>query len=160
MPKVSFSYPFSADTVYAFVTDPDEVKKRSETFGESNVVVDVSESGSTKTVTCTRETEVDLPAFAKRIFKPRNTVTDRKEWSVAGDNRIAQLHIDVQGAPTSMDGTITITPQGDSCVYEVSFTTTAKVPLIRKKLEAYIDGLTTEEIKREFEYNKNAISTP
>ena len=157
MANVTFTYRNSVDEVFKFVSDPEQVKRRCTAMGESNIQVEVSEHGGTRTVTCTREVEMDLPAFAKKLFKPRNTVIERKEWRDDGERKTCHFHVDVQGAPTQIDGDITITASGSEARYAIEFSVTAKIPLIRKKLEEYIEGITKEGMEREFAYNQEQL---
>ena len=48
--------------------------------------------------------------------------------------------------------TITLSPTGSGSVYEMDFQVTAKAPLIRKKLEAFIGGTALESLRRQHEH--------
>lgn len=158
MAKTKIEYPQDVDTVYAFVTDPEEIKKRSLALGEMNPRVQVDDAGGTKTVTNTREIESDLPAFAKKLFNPTNTVVERSEWRDDGDRKICKRHIDIKGTPGTIDFNITISPNGTGSTYDIEFEATAKIPLIRKKLEELITNLTLEGIREEHDYNKKQLA--
>lgn len=158
MPNVSFNYKQDTDRVFRQASDPDATKKRAEALGGSDVRIEVQEAGATKTVICTREVEAALPSFAKKLFKPRNLIVERKEWRDDGDRKTGHFHIDVKGTPVQIDGHITITPDGAGAVYEIDFDVTAKVPLIRKKLEEHIVGLTKEGMRDEFRYNQQQLN--
>lgn len=158
MPRTKIEYPQDVHTVYAFVTDPEEIKKRSLALGELNPRVTVDEAGGTKTVTNTREIESDLPAFAKKLFNPTNTIVERAEWRDDGDRKICKQHIDVKGTPGKIDFNITISPNGSGATYDIEFEVTAKVPLIRKKLEEYIANQTLDGIRHEHDYNKQELA--
>lgn len=157
MPNVSFNYKQDADSVFRLVSDPDATEKRAEALGGFDVRIEVQEAGAMKTVICTREVEADLPSFAKKFFKSRNLVVERKEWRDDGDRKTGHFHIDIKGTPAQIDGHITITPDGAGSVYEIDFDVTAKVPLIRKKLEEHIAGLTKEGMRDEFRYNQQQL---
>ncbi len=159
MPRVSFTYAQDPDTVFQFASDPDRAKSRAEALGESNVRVDVTEAGGTKTVICTREVESDLPSFAKKIFKPRNTIVERKEWRDEGGRKTCHFHIDVKGTPAQVDGNVTIGPEGSGSKYEIDFDVHVKVPLIGKKLEQHMTGLVKDGMREEFEYNQKQLAS-
>ena len=159
MPNISFNYRQSADDVFRLASDPDITKQRAEALGDFNVRVEVQEAGATKTVLCTREVESDLPSFAKKIFKPRNTVVERKEWRDEGELKTCHFHIDVQGTPAQIDGHITILPEGSGCKYDINFDVNVKVPLVGKKLEAHIAGLTKDGMRDEFQYNQKHLDS-
>lgn len=157
MPKYSVNFSQDIDTVYRFMTDGDVIKKRSEALGETNIRVQIEEAGGTKTVTNTRDVESDLPGFAKRLFKSTNTIVERLEWRDAGDKKTCKSHIDVLGTPGKIDSNITLSPSGSGCTYDIQFEVTAKVPLIRKKLEEFVAKTTLEGIRDQQKYNKREL---
>jgi len=144
MPHLTINYTQDVDTVYQFVTDPESIKKRCEASGERNVRIEVEESGGTKIITATREIDSDLPGFAKKLFNATNTIIERREWRDAGEKKTCKSHIDVVGTPGKIDSNVTISPSGSGCTYEIEFEATAKVPLIRRKLEQFIAKTTAE----------------
>ena len=157
MPHLTINYTQDIDTVYRFVTDPESIKNRCEASGERNVRIEVEEAGGTKVITSTREIDSDLPGFAKRLFKPTNTIIERREWRDASDKKTCKSHIDVVGTPGKIDSNVTISPSGSGCTYDIQFEATAKVPLIRKKLEEFIAKNTAAGMRDEHDYNQRAL---
>jgi hypothetical protein len=158
MPHLTINYTQDVDTVYRFVTDPESIKNRCEASGERNVRIEVEEAGGTKVITSTREIDSDLPGFAKKLFKPTNTIIERREWRDAGDKKTCKSHIDVLGTPGKIDSNVTISPSGSGCTYDIEFEVTAKVPLIRKKLEEFIAKTTAEGMRDEHDYNQRTLN--
>ncbi len=158
MPNFSIEYAQDIDTVYRFVTDPENIKKRCESLGEKNVRVQVDETGGLKTITLTREIDSDLPGFAKKLFNSTNTIVERLEWRDAGDKKTCKSHIDVLGTPGKIDSNITISPSGSGCTYDNEFEVTAKVPLIRKKLEEFVAKTTLAGIRDEHNFNQRELN--
>jgi len=159
MQKLTINYTQDIDTVYRFVTDPDVIKKRSEELGERNVRIQIDEGGGTKTITSTREIDSDLPGFVKKLFSSTNTIVERREWRGAGDKKTCKSHIDILKTPGSIDSNITISPNGSGCTYDIEFEVTAKVPLIRKKLEEFVAKTTMEGMRDEHDYNQREIDS-
>lgn len=159
MPNLTINYTQDVDTVYRFVTDPENIKKRCEASGERNVRIEVQEAGGTKTITSTREIDSDLPSFAKKLFSATNTIIERREWRDAGEKKTCKSHIDVVGTPGKIDSNVTISPNGSGCTYDIEFEATAKVPLIRKKLEAFVEKTTMEGMRDEHDYNQRALNS-
>jgi hypothetical protein len=157
MPNLTIHYKQDIDTVYRFVTDPENIKKRCEASGERNIRIEVEEAGGTKIITSTREIDSDLPGFAKKLFSPTNTIVERREWRDAGDKKTCKSHIDILKTPGKIDFNITISPSGSGCVYDIEFEVTAKVPLIRKKLEEFVARTTADGIREEHEYNQRVL---
>jgi len=158
MPHLTINYAQDIDTVYRFVTDPERIKKRCEASGERNVRIQVEESGGTLVITSTREIDSDLPGFAKKLFSATNTIVERREWRDAGDKKTCRSHIDVVGTPGKIDSNITISPSGSGCTYDIEFEVTAKVPLIRKKLEEFVAKTTMEGLREEHEFNQRELN--
>ena len=109
-------------------------------------------------LTSTREIDSDLPGFAKKLFKPTNTIIERREWRDAGEKKTCKSHIDVVGTPGKIDSNVTISPAGSGCTYDIEFEVTAKVPLIRKKLEEFIAKTTAEGMRDEHDYNQRTLN--
>ncbi|MFZ1863471.1 MAG: DUF2505 domain-containing protein [Polyangiales bacterium] len=158
MPNLTINYEQDVDTVYRFVTDPEVIRKRSEAMEEKNIRIKVDEAGGTKTITSTREIDSDLPGFAKKLFKSTNTIIERREWRDAGDKKTCKSHIDIVGTPGKIDSNITISPNGTGCTYDIEFEVSAKVPLIRKKLEEFVAKTTLEGMRDEHEYNQRELN--
>ena len=158
MPHLTINYAQDIDTVYRFVTDPDRIKKRCEASGERNVRIQVEEAGGTLVITSTREIDSDLPGFAKKLFSPTNTIVERREWRDAGDKKTCRSHIDVVGTPGKIDSNITISPSGSGCTYDIEFEVSAKVPLIRKKLEEFVAKTTMDGMREEHAYNQRELN--
>jgi hypothetical protein len=158
MPHLTINYTQDVDTVYHFVTDPENIKKRCEASGERNVRIEVEEAGGTKIITATREIDSDLPGFAKKLFNATNTIIERREWRNAGDKKTCKSHIDVVGTPGKIDSNVTISPNGSGCTYDIEFEATAKVPLIRRKLEEFIAKTTAEGMRDEHAYNQRQLN--
>jgi len=158
MPNLTINYKQDVDTVYRFVTDPENIKKRCEASGERNVRVQVEEAGGTKVITSTREIDSDLPGFAKKLFSSTNTIIERREWRDAGERKTCKSHIDVVGTPGKIDANVTLSPNGSGSTYDIQFEVTAKVPLIRKKLEEFIAKTTADGMRDEHDYNQRVLN--
>jgi hypothetical protein len=159
MPHLTINYKQDINTVYRFVTDPEVIRKRCEALGERNVRVQVDESGGTKVITSTREIDSDLPAFVKKLFKSTNTIVERREWRDDGEKKTCKSHIDILSTPGKIDSNITISPSGTGCTYDIEFEVSAKVPLIRKKLEEFVAKTTLEGMRDEHEYNQRKLES-
>ena len=152
MPKFRYEHSKDVDTVFALITDPDALTKRCEALGEREVKVEVSESGGTTNVRIAREVEQELPGFAKKLFKPTNIIVEREEWRAEGERKVAKGHLKIVGTGATFDSTIRLSPSGAGSVYEIDFTVTAKAPLIRKKLEAFIGDTALDSLKAQHEH--------
>jgi len=157
MPRFRYEHSRDVDTVFAFITDADALTKRGKALGERDVKVEVTESDGVTHVRIAREVEQELPGFAKKLFKPVNVVVEREEWQSEGERKVAKGHLKVVGTGATFDSTISLSPSQTGCVYEIDFTVTAKAPLIRKKLEAFIGDTALQSLQRQHEYYASVL---
>lgn len=151
MATFKYSYPQDIDTVFAFLSNPETARRRSEAFGEQDIKVTASGGA----VTNVRKVEAEVPGFAKKLLKPVNTVTDLKRWDSA--TKTAELSVDIQGVPVTIRGSIRLVPAGTGCDYIVDFQVTCKIPLIGGQLEKHIAGVSEEGMRKEADWNKANI---
>jgi hypothetical protein len=152
MPRFRFEHAGDVDTVFQLMTDPDALTARCEALGERDVKVEVSREGDETKTRVAREVEQELPGFAKKLFKPTNVLVEREEWRSEGDRRVAKGQLKIAGTGATIDSTITLSPKGSGSIYEMNFQVTAKAPLIRKKLEAFIGDTALESLRKQHEH--------
>lgn len=151
MGNVSFRFEQSADTVYDWVRDPEVIKRRGAALGERDIVV--RHEGNA--VLVERTVDADVPSFAKKLFQPTNRVHETKDWDPA--TKRGKLIVDIKGTPVTIEGELGVVPDGDGCLYTVDFTVKCSIPLIGKRLAAYVDGLTEKGMREEYEWNKREL---
>ncbi len=147
MPRSQHEYPQDVDTVFKLITSPDELTRRCEALGERNVKVEVSESGGVTKTQMAREVEQALPGFAKKLFKPTNTLVEREEWRSVDGRHEGKGELKIVGTGATIDSTIRLSPNGSGCVYEIDLQVTAKAPLIRRKLESFIGDTALDSLR-------------
>lgn len=152
MATVKFSYPQDPETLFKFLSDPEVTRKRSEWSGDRDIQITAS-NGSVQNI---RKVQADVPAFAKKLLNPVNTVTEVKQWNAA--NKTATLKVDIQGVPVKVTGDIRITPSGSGSEYTVDFKVSCSIPFIGGQLEKHITGVTEEGMRKEWGWNKDELS--
>jgi len=158
MPRFRFEDAYDTDTVFQLMTNRDELTKRCEALGERNVRVEVDESGAVTKTQIVREVERELPGFAKRLIKPKNTLVEREEWRGVEGRYEGKGQLKIVGTGATIDSKIRLSPSGAGCVYEIDFEVTAKVPLIRKRLEAFIGDTSLESLREQHEHYAQRLS--
>ncbi len=147
MPRFRFEHPQNVDTVFNLITSPDELTRRCQALGERNVKVEASESGGVTKTQIVREVEQELPGFAKKLFKPKNTLVEREEWRCVDGGYEAKGQLKIVGTGATIDSTIRLSASGAGCIYEIDFQVTAKAPLIRRKLESFIGDTALQSLR-------------
>ena len=152
MGTLRFTYDQRAELVYAQMMDPDQVRARSAAFGEREIRV--LRSGDQ--LTHTRVVDLQVPAFARQLFRPTNTVVDIKRWDPA--TRTGTFEAEVRHAPVSVRGEIAILPRGEGCEVVVSFQVKCAVPLLGAALARHVTELTEAGLRREHAWNQEQLA--
>jgi hypothetical protein len=133
-------YDSDVETVYALISDPDFVTRKYEALGAVNVAVDRSDGDDGGCEVVTRRTvTVDLPGFAKRVMQPSNTAVQTETWAAPDANgaRICTYHVEIQGMPSKVTGTLTLRAAGGGSEQVVDADVKVSIPLVGGKLEKF-----------------------
>jgi hypothetical protein len=144
---VTYEYSAAPDVVAALLRDPEFLKSRSEQAGDKNVEVRLEELGDGLRVVVARDKEVDLPSFAKRMFQPKNRITDDVRWRREGERWVAEYTLDISGVPGEVKGRSTLAPSAEGCTHELHFEVTARVPLVGGRLESFVADRVAETFR-------------
>jgi hypothetical protein len=147
--KITYEYAAKPDAVFALLHDKNFLRERAEAAGETNVEVTVEEVPDGFRVVVARDKEVELPAFAKKMFKPQNRITDDTTWRRQGEQWVASYEVVVAGIPGQVKGKSTLAPSAKGCHYESNFEVTARIPIVGAKLE----GMVADRIEETFRAN-------
>ena len=126
------------DTVFGLMTDPDFLERKFTAGGAKDVSADCTDTGDGGCkVVVRRHVTVDLPGFAKKFIQPTNSVVQTETWAAADESgrRICRYRIDVQGVPSHIDGTVTLSPDGGGTRQDVEAQVKVSIPLVGGKLE-------------------------
>lgn len=147
--RITYEYAANPDAVFALLHDKDFLRQRAEAAGETNIEVTVEEVPDGFRVVVARDKEVDLPAFAKKMFKPQNRIVDDTTWLRKGGQWTANYEVQVAGIPGQVRGQSTLAPSAKGCQYESNFEVTARIPIVGAKLE----GIVADRIEETFRAN-------
>jgi uncharacterized protein YndB with AHSA1/START domain len=126
------------DQVFALMTDPKFLERKFTAGGAKEVSVDHEELGDGRCrVTIRRHVTVDLPGFAKKFIQPTNSLLQTETWEPAGpgEPRSCRYRVDVQGVPSHIDGTVTLTPDGTGTRQDIEAKVKVSIPIVGGKLE-------------------------
>ena len=130
--QAEYEFDADPDTVYAMLTDPEFVRRKSQDAGHSDISVEI-DGGR---IVCRRNVAVDVPGALKKFLSPTNTVTQTDEWGepVNGVRR-GTWKVEIKGVPISLSGTMELTGSDDGSVETITGRIKASVPLVGGKLE-------------------------
>jgi hypothetical protein len=157
--KISYDYASDPDGVAALLRDPEFLKRRAEAAGEKNVQVRVEQLADGLRVVVERDKEVELPAFAKRMFNPQNRITDDTHWRRQGEQWVGEYHVAIAGVPGEVKGKSTLVPSPMGCHYESSFQVTSRIPLVGGKLEGWVADKLEETFQQNARRNEEQLKS-
>jgi carbon monoxide dehydrogenase subunit G len=146
-----FSHPL--DAVWAMLHDPASHVAKFTGMGHRDLEVVSTESTDTSLdVTIRRTVEMEVPAVARKLITPTNTVTSVDHWSRESDERLAGRYtVDIKGVPAETRGRTSVVADGpDACTYTIELSVKVKVPLIGEKVAGALKPQLTEQIEAEF----------
>jgi uncharacterized protein YndB with AHSA1/START domain len=135
------------ETVFGLMTDPDFLERKFTAGGAKDVSADCTDAGGGGThVLIRRHVTVDLPGFAKKFIQPTNSVMQTEEWAAADETgrRVCTYRIDVQGVPSRISGTVTLSPDAGGTRQDIEAEVKVSIPLVGGKLE----GLAVDSGKK------------
>ena len=136
--RVTHHFNGDVDQVFALVTDPKFLERKFASGGAKDISVDHETTADGKTrLTIRRHVTVDLPGFAKKFIQPTNALLQTETWepAAAGEPRTCHYRVDVQGVPSHIDGTVTLTPDGTGTRQDIEAKVKVSIPLVGGKLE-------------------------
>jgi hypothetical protein len=151
--RVLYAYPADPEAVLGLMRDPEFLKYRHEAVGEKNVEVQVEELPDGLHLVIARDKEVQLPGFARRLFNPKNRITDHQHWYRDGERWVAEYQVQIAGVPGHVRGTAALVPSPTGCDFVSAFEVTANVPLVGGKLESFLADRVEEALRLGTEHN-------
>lgn len=158
--RVTHHFDADVDTVYALMTDQDFCMRKYADAGATDIQVDSDKREDGPTLVSRRKLTVDLPGFAKKVMQPTNTVVQTDAWEPADDsgNRVCRYKVEVQGVPSRIDGTVTLTPEGGGTRQEVEAEVKVSIPLLGGKLEKFAVDNGIKALDHEAEFTAKELS--
>ena len=133
-------YAAPLDDVLAMLRNEKATVAKYESMGHRDVVLLECEGDDTSLkIVTSRMVDVDLPGFAKKVMQPTNTVVQTDEWApgTADGKRVCNYRVEVQGVPSRIDGTVTLSPEGSGTRQDVVAEVKVSIPLLGGKLEKF-----------------------
>lgn len=151
--KMTVTHRFDADveTVYALMADPDFMARKYADAGAADIQIDSDQREAGPTIVSRRKVTVDLPGFAKKVMTPTNTLIQHDEWAAADDagRRVCHYKVEVQGLPSRIEGTVTLSPDGNGTRQDVVAEVKVSIPLLGGKLEKFAADNGVEMLAQE-----------
>jgi hypothetical protein len=159
--QVSHRYDADVETLYALMCDPAFLERKYADQGATDISIERGDgdAGGQHLVT-RRKVTVDLPGFAKRVMQPTNTVEHVEDWAAPATDgsRVCTYTIEVQGVPSRISGTVTLSPDGAGTRQDVAADVKVSIPLVGGRLEKFAVDSGTKVLAEEAEFTRAELA--
>lgn len=160
--KMQVSHTFDADveTVFALMSDPAFLERKYDACGDKDIKIEsVDDRDGAPRIVTTRKITVDLPGFAKKVMQPTNTVKQVDDWAQPDSkgNRVCTYTVEVQGVPSRIDGTVTLSASGSGTKQDVLADVKVSIPLVGGKLEQFAVDSGKKQLQQEADVTKGEL---
>ncbi|ARU54234.1 MAG: DUF2505 domain-containing protein [Pseudomonadales bacterium] len=159
--NVAHPYPVSADNLFNFLFNEQNIIRKHETLGVKNLRVnqcDWSESEGTIQLTKDVQPRGDMPSVLQKLQPGTTTMKQVENWRKNSDGEFCcDYQVELIGVPANLKGTMVIKPDGEASVIHVSLGIQCKVPLIGKTIAQFIAKDSQIQMESEYEVNQSLI---
>lgn len=159
--KLHLEHHYDADveTVYALITDPAFMERKYVAVGGKDVAIDKTDTDGGCELVTRRTLTVDLPGFAKRVVQPTNTAVQHENWAAtdADGRRVCTYHVEIQGMPSSIVGTVVLAPDGSGTSQVIDADVKVSIPLVGGKLEKFGVETGTADLNAQTEFTRDEL---
>lgn len=159
--RVTHELAGDVEKVFALVTDPAFLERKFTAGGakDVNVVKEATPEGGTRLV-INRKVTLDLPGFAAKFVQPTNTFVQIENWSAAtaDGKRVCMYEVDVQGVPSSIAGTVTLSPDGGQTRQDIEAQMKVSIPLVGGRLEKVAVENGTKLLANEADFTNRELA--
>ena len=106
-----------------------------------------------------RTVQADSPGFAKKVFKPTNSMRQVEDWQADPDAApTAAWTIEAKGVPVRTSGTIRLQRVPNGTVQHIAGTIKVSVPLIGGRLERFVFDQARQTIETEHRFGEEWLA--
>lgn len=156
--QVNYEFSHEIDLVFKALTDPGFLKQRALSLGSLEANCSAKGAAPNCQLELIRKREINIPAVLSAFLKKVQTAVTNEHWSQQGDQYICTNSTEIDGAPLSISGKMTLSPTATGCLLSANFETKAKIMFGKKKLQEYAGKTIAKEIELECEYTAKQLA--
>ncbi|PIE43491.1 MAG: hypothetical protein CSA50_05100 [Gammaproteobacteria bacterium] len=155
-------YQASVACVFKTFGTPEDLQAKHESLGARNIEIDQCDLTETKlNLSMHRQVPTEVPGILKRFLSDWNTVDQTESWSgQPGEGYEGNFHIHIHGVPVTLNGKCILTREGDHSINDVSVKIECNIPLVGKKLAAFIAENCARTMEQEYAFIKQLVENP
>jgi hypothetical protein len=152
--QVTHRFDADVEAVYGLMSDPQFLARKYAAQGATDIQVDSDHREGGPQVVSRRKVTLDLPGFAQKVIAPTNTIVQTDEWAPADADgrRVCTYRVEVQGVPSRIDGTVTLSPDGGGTRQDIDADVKVSIPLLGGRLEKLAVDNGTKLLAEEAEF--------
>ncbi|MFP3977457.1 DUF2505 domain-containing protein [Marinobacter sp. KMM 10035] len=155
--EVQLTHPYQAGIKHvlgAFFSE-DHILERNALLGSRNVrVAELEKGDSTAKLVIEREvtTSQEVPGFLSHFHREWNQVRQEEHWFRKSDSEWhCEFRVHVEGVPAKIKGMMRLEGSDEACTNHVTLSVRCDVPLVGKKIAAFLRDDSHAKIEREYE---------
>jgi hypothetical protein len=157
--KITYQFHHDINLVFKTLTDPIFLKQRALALGSLDASCDYQGNQSDIQIKLVRQREIKIPAVLSAFLKKVQTASTNEHWTQKGERFECENSTEIDGAPLSINGRVSLTPTSSGCLYTADFETTAKIMFGKKKLQQYAGKTIKKELELECEYTQKILDS-
>ena len=154
---------FAADpaTVFAMLTDEEYIARKTRAANAIRHEVSVTRNGDWVTIHLLRVMPPDVPDFIRRFVGDTIDLKQTDVWEPAAPDgsRTGTIAIDMAGAPVTLRGTLSLSPNATGSIVSADGKIKASVPFVGGKIEQAVHGGLIAAAKREEQVGRDWLSS-
>lgn len=157
----SHHYDADAGRVFELMTDEGFLRDKYAAFGhEGFEVLEHSIDGDRVTVRTKRVVPANVPAFARKFISPRSTVVQTERWEgPPAGARHGTWTIEVEGAPVSISGTMSLDPDAGGCRHVIHGEVKVSIPLVGGKIARFVEDDSVKSVADEVAFTRRRLES-
>ncbi len=157
--RVTHTFSQDIQTVFKTLTDPEFLKQRAIALGSVKASCESDASDHDCKLTLVRERKINVPGVLSAFVKSVQIATTEEHWSLDGDQYECTNTTEIDGAPLSIKGSMTLSPNASGCTFSANFETKARIMFGKKNLQQYAAKTIAKELELECEYTAKHLDS-
>jgi len=157
--QVIHEFHHDSNLVYKTLTDAEFLQQRALALGSLEASCDSSGTPADCQVKLIRQREIKVPAVLSAFLKNVQTASTNEHWKQQGDKYSCENSTEIDGAPLSIKGNVSLVPSESGCTFTANFQTKAKIMFGKKKLQQYAGKTIAKELELECQYTEKHLAS-
>ena len=157
--QVTHEFNHDINLVFKTLTDPAFLKQRALALGSLDANCDSKSAQTTCHVKLVRQRKINVPSVLSAFLKKIQTATTNEQWQQNAEQFNCENSTEIEGAPLSIKGTMSLVPSSSGCVFTANFETKAKIMFGKKKLQQYAGKTIAKELELECQYTQRHLDS-